>query len=112
MLNVKNESIANKKVVISGSGNVAQYACQKIIELGGKVITLSDSSGYILDPDGLDKEKLKYIFDLKNVRRGRISEYAQKYDCTFVSNETPWSVKCDIALPCACLLYTSPSPRD
>ncbi len=101
MLNVKNESIANKKVVISGSGNVAQYACQKIIELGGKVITLSDSSGYILDPDGLDKEKLKYVFDLKNVRRGRISEYAQKYDCTFISKETPWRVKCDIALPCA-----------
>ena len=101
MLNVQNESIANKKVVISGSGNVAQYACEKIIELGGQVITLSDSSGYILDPEGLDKEKLKYVFDLKNIRRGRISEYADHYNCKFIPNKTPWDVKCDIALPCA-----------
>ena len=101
MLNVQNESIADKKVVISGSGNVAQYACQKVIELGGQVITLSDSSGYILDSDGIDKEKLKFIFDLKNTRRGRISEYAEHYDCKFFANQTPWGVKCDIALPCA-----------
>ena len=100
MLNVQNESIANKKVVISGSGNVAQYACEKIIELGGQVITLSDSSGYILDPEGLDKEKLKYVFDLKNIRRGRISEYADQYNCKFIPNKTPWDVKCDILQQC------------
>ena len=100
MLDVQNISLKDKKVVISGSGNVAQYACEKVMELGGVVVTLSDSSGYIYDEDGIDEKKLKYIFQLKNVKRGRISEYAKKFNCTF-SQGTPWSVKCDIALPCA-----------
>ena len=94
-------SIQDKKIIISGSGNVAQYACAKAIELGGKVITLSDSSGYIYDPDGIDEEKLRYVMELKNVKRLRISEYSAKYNCEFVKNQTPWSVKCDVALPCA-----------
>ncbi len=101
MLNFQNDSIVDKKVVISGSGNVAQYACEKVTELGGQVITLSDSSGYIIDHNGIDKEKLQYVFDLKNIRRGRISEYAEHYNCKFIANQTPWEVKCDIALPCA-----------
>ena len=100
MLDINNISLKDKKVVISGSGNVAQYACEKVIELGGVVVTLSDSSGYIYDPDGIDEKKLKYVFQLKNVKRGRISEYAKKFNCTF-SAGTPWNVKCDIALPCA-----------
>jgi glutamate dehydrogenase (NADP+) len=102
MLATKNDSFKGKNVVISGSGNVAQYAAEKTIELGGKVLTMSDSSGYILDNDGIDVEKLAFIMELKNVRRGRISEYADKFSSgTFYEGETPWSVKCDIALPCA-----------
>ena len=100
MLKTKNNGFNNKKVVISGSGNVAQYACKKVIELGGKVITLSDSSGYIYDPDGITLEKLYFIFQLKNVRRGRIKEYADYFKCEFY-NGKPWNVPCDIALPCA-----------
>ena len=100
MLNTRNESIKNKNVVISGSGNVAQYACKKVIEMGGKVLTLSDSSGYIFDKNGINLEKLEFVLELKNKRRGRIKEYADKFNCSFHSGK-PWSVPCDIALPCA-----------
>ncbi len=88
-------------VAISGSGNVATYTAEKVLELGGKVITLSDSNGYIYDPDGITKEKLAYIFDLKNVQRGRIKEYADKYGCKYVAGGRPWAEKCTIALPSA-----------
>ena len=102
MLKTKNDSFNGKKVVISGSGNVAQYAAEKAIELGAIVLTLSDSGGYIVDEDGIDTEKLKFVMDLKNVRRGRISEYVDQYpSAKYVGGERPWSVKCDIALPCA-----------
>ena len=102
MLKTKNDSFAGKTVVISGSGNVAQYAAEKAIELGAKVVTLSDSGGYILDEDGIDTEKLQFVMDLKNNRRGRISEYVEKYqNAIYVAGKRPWSVKCDIALPCA-----------
>ncbi len=102
MLAEKGESFDGKSVVISGSGNVAQYAAEKCIELGATVLTLSDSSGYILDEDGIDNEKLAFVMDLKNVRRGRIHEYVEKYpNAKFFKGEKPWSVKCDIALPCA-----------
>ncbi|MFD2099963.1 NADP-specific glutamate dehydrogenase [Flagellimonas iocasae] len=102
MLKTKNESFEGKNVVISGSGNVAQYAAEKVLQLGGKVLTLSDSAGYIHDKDGIDPEKLAYVMDLKNNKRGRISEYANKYqNATFYKGETPWKVACDIALPCA-----------
>lgn len=88
-------------VAISGSGNVATYTAQKVLELGGKVITLSDSNGYIYDPEGIDEEKLKYVFELKNVYRGRIREYAEKYNCKYVDGGRPWGEKCTIALPSA-----------
>jgi glutamate dehydrogenase (NADP+) len=102
MLNTKNDSIAGKIVSISGSGNVAQYAAEKTLQLGGKVVTLSDSSGYIFDPEGIDTTKLAFVMHLKNVKRGRISEYVKTYpSATFVANQTPWEVKCDVALPCA-----------
>ncbi|WP_461444383.1 NADP-specific glutamate dehydrogenase [Maribacter sp.] len=102
MLKTQNESFQGKTVVISGSGNVAQYAAEKVIHLGGKVVTLSDSGGYIYDSEGIDKKKLAYVMDLKNNKRGRISEYAKKYkSAKFVSGKTPWEVVCDIALPCA-----------
>ncbi len=100
MLEVKGDSFNGKTVSISGSGNVAQYACEKATELGAKVVTLSDSSGYIYDADGIDSEKLAFVMDLKNVRRGRIKEYAEKYGCKFHEGR-PWVVNCDIALPCA-----------
>jgi glutamate dehydrogenase (NADP+) len=101
MLGTRGDSFKGKTVVVSGSGNVAQYATQKATEFGGKVVTLSDSNGYIYDPAGIDKEKLEYAMWLKNVKRGRISEYAQKYNCEYVEGKTPWGVKCDIALPSA-----------
>ena len=101
MLRAQNMTIQDKVIVISGSGNVAQYACEKAIDLGAKVVTLSDSSGYIYDPNGIDKKKLEYVVELKTIHRGRISEYAQKFNCSFVKAKTPWEVKCDIALPCA-----------
>lgn len=102
MLATKNDSFNGKTVVVSGSGNVAQYACEKATELGGKVVTLSDSSGYIYDADGIDADKLAFIMDLKNVRRGRISEYADKYpSAKFIADKRPWEVKADVALPCA-----------
>jgi glutamate dehydrogenase (NADP+) len=93
--------LKGQTVTISGSGNVATYTAEKVIELGGKVITLSDSSGYIYDPDGIDTEKLAYVFDLKNLYRGRIKEYAVKYGCKYVEGERPWKEKCSIALPSA-----------
>lgn len=102
MLKTRDETIEAKNVVISGSGNVAQYAAEKVLHLGGKVLTMSDSGGYIHDKDGIDEEKLAWIMDLKNERRGRISEYAEKYSsATYHKGETPWNVPCDIALPCA-----------
>ncbi len=88
-------------VCISGSGNVATYTAEKVLELGGKVVTLSDSNGYIYDPDGIDAEKLKYVFELKNIYRGRIKEYAEKYGCKYVEGGRPWAEKCTIALPSA-----------
>ncbi len=102
MLATKGDSFDGKTVVISGSGNVAQFACEKATEFGAKVVTLSDSSGYILDADGIDADKLAYVMELKNVKRGRISEYIEKYpNATFHKGERPWSINCDIALPCA-----------
>ena len=100
MLAVKGDTFQGKTVAISGSGNVAQYACQKATELGAKVVTLSDSSGYIYDSSGIDIEKLAFIMELKNEKRGRIKEYAEKYDCEFHKGR-PWVIPCDIALPCA-----------
>tara|TARA_B110000879_G_scaffold189508_1_gene253024 strand:- start:116 stop:1453 length:1338 start_codon:yes stop_codon:yes gene_type:complete len=101
MLAVNGDSFNGKAVSISGSGNVAQYACQKATELGAKVVTLSDSSGFIYDAKGIDAEKLAFLMELKNVRRGRIKEYADKFGCEFHAGARPWSVNCDIALPCA-----------
>ena len=102
MLQTNGDSFKGKTVVVSGSGNVAQYATEKATQLGAKVVTLSDSSGYILDKDGIDADKLAYVMDLKNVRRGRISEYVKKYpNAVFFKGEKPWSVSCDVALPCA-----------
>jgi len=100
MLKLKGDSFKNKTVAISGAGNVAQYSCEKATELGAKVVTLSDSSGYIFDKDGIDAEKLSFIMELKNVKRGRIKEYADQFGCEFHPGR-PWGVKCDIALPCA-----------
>ena len=102
MLATKGDSFEGKTVAISGSGNVAQYACEKATELGGKVVSLSDSQGYIYDAAGIDAEKLAWVMDLKNVRRGRISEYALEFDgAEFHPNKRPWELACDIALPCA-----------
>lgn len=100
MLAEKKDSLDGKIVAISGSGNVAQYSCEKALELGAKVVTLSDSSGYIYDSEGIDSEKLAFVMDLKNKRRGRIKEYADKFGCEFREGR-PWNIKCDIALPCA-----------
>ena len=102
MLNHVSNSIKGKTVIISGSGNVAQYAAEKCIQLSAKVISMSDSSGTIYDSDGIDTEKLNFIMDLKNIKRGRINEYIKKYpNAVFFKNKTPWEIKCDIALPCA-----------
>lgn len=102
MLKTKGDSFVGKRVVISGSGNVAQYAAEKAIELGATVLTFSDSGGYILDEDGIDADKLAFVMELKNEKRGRIKEYVNKYpNAKFFASERPWSVKCDIALPCA-----------
>ncbi len=102
MLATKGEDFKGKIVVISGSGNVAQYAAEKAMEFGGKVVTFSDSSGYIYDKDGIDAAKLAFVMELKNEKRGRISEYTKKYKTAkFVEGKRPWEVKCDIALPCA-----------
>ena len=101
MLKTRNLDMKGKICTVSGSGNVAQYAVEKVNQLGGKVVTLSDSEGYIYDADGIDAAKLAYVLDLKNNKRGRIKEYADKYKCKFVAGKRPWEVKCDIALPCA-----------
>jgi glutamate dehydrogenase (NADP+) len=100
MLALKGDSFKGKTIVISGSGNVAQYSCEKATELGAKVVSMSDSSGYIFDKDGIDSDKLTFIMNLKNVKRGRIKEYADHYGCEFHEGK-PWGIKCDIALPCA-----------
>ncbi len=102
MLDTKGDSFKGKTVAVSGSGNVAQYATEKVTQLGGKVITLSDSGGYIYDADGIDADKLEYVMELKNIQRGRISEYVNEYpNAKYIKGERPWSVKCDVALPCA-----------
>lgn len=101
MLETKNKSFEGKTVLISGSGNVAQYATQKVNELGGKVVTLSDSGGFIYDPEGISGDKWDYLMELKNVRRGRIKEYAEEFGCKYVEGKRPWGVPCDIAIPAA-----------
>ena len=101
MLKNQGDSIKGKNCIVSGSGNVAQFCAQKIMHLGGKVLTLSDSSGFIHDPDGLNEEKLDFIIDLKTNRRGRISEFAEKFKCKFHKDKRPWSIKADLAFPCA-----------
>ena len=101
MLKHQGDAIKGKSCLVSGSGNVAQFCAQKIMHLGGKVLTLSDSSGFIHDPDGLNEEKLDYIIDLKANRRGRISEFAEKFKCKFHKDKRPWSIKADLAFPCA-----------
>jgi glutamate dehydrogenase (NADP+) len=101
MLKNQGKSFQGKTVVISGSGNVAQYAAEKATQLGGKVVTLSDSNGFIYDPSGINAEKLAWVMELKNVKRGRISEYVQKFGGEFHQGQTPWNIPCDIALPCA-----------
>ena len=101
MLKTKGDSFKGKTVVISGSGNVSQYAIEKTIMLGGTPVTASDSDGYIYDKDGITMEKLQFILELKNEKRGRIKEYAEKYGCEFFARQKPWNIPCDIALPCA-----------
>jgi glutamate dehydrogenase (NADP+) len=102
MLETIGETFKGKTVVVSGSGNVAQYAAEKATEFGGKVVTLSDSGGFIYDAEGINKEKLAFVMELKNVKRGRISEYVEKYpSASYTPGERPWTIKCDIALPCA-----------
>jgi glutamate dehydrogenase/leucine dehydrogenase len=101
MLKLKEDNLKGKVCVVSGSGNVAQFAARKLMDLGAKVVTLSDSGGYIYDPDGLDDEKWGYLMKLKNVDRGRISKLAEKFGLAYYPDERPWKVKCDVALPCA-----------
>ena len=101
MLHSRSNSMSGKTVVVSGSGNVAQYAAEKAMMLGAKVVTISDSDGFVHDKEGINEEKLEYIKDLKNVKRGRISDYANKFKCDYHAGLRPWGVKCDIALPCA-----------
>ena len=102
MLGTRGDSLDGKVVTVSGSGNVAQYACEKATQLGAKVVTLSDSSGYIYDEEGIDADKLAFVMELKNEKRGRIGEYVEKYpNAKFIKGERPWSVKCDVAMPCA-----------
>ena len=101
MLKRRNESFEGKTVAVSGSGNVAQYATEKVTQLGAKVVTMSDSNGTIHDPDGINEEKLAWIMDLKNIKRGRIKEYASEFNCDYIDGKKPWVIPCDIALPCA-----------
>jgi glutamate dehydrogenase (NADP+) len=101
MLKTRNLSLEGKTVIISGSGNVAQYATEKITQMGGQVVTLSDSNGFIHDPSGIDGKKLSWVIELKNIRRGRISEYASKFGCQYHEGERPWKIICDAAFPCA-----------
>jgi glutamate dehydrogenase/leucine dehydrogenase len=101
MLKTRGDSMKGKICTVSGSGNVAQYAVEKATEFGAKCVTLSDSSGFIYDPEGIDAEKLAYVMELKNVRRGRIKEYADKYGAEYHEGKRPWHIKCDVAMPCA-----------
>jgi len=101
MLKTRGETFEGKTVVVSGSGNVAQYTVEKVNQLGGKVVSLSDSGGTVYDPDGIDAEKLAFVMELKNVKRGRIKEYADKYGCEYKEGEKPWGIKCDCAFPSA-----------
>jgi glutamate dehydrogenase (NADP+) len=101
MLKTRGESLKKKICAVSGSGNVAQYTVEKLNHLGAKSVTLSDSDGYIYDPDGINDQKLAFVMELKNVRRGRIKEYAAKYRCKYFEKGWPWEVKCDIAFPSA-----------
>ena len=101
MLGTRSDDVKGKNCVVSGSGNVAQYTAEKVLQLGGKVLTMSDSSGFIHDPDGINEEKLAWVMDLKNNRRGRISEYVDKFGGEFHEGKRPWSVPCDLAFPCA-----------
>ena len=102
MLATREQSLEGKRVLISGAGNVAQFATEKVLELGGKVLSLSDSSGSIIDEEGIDRAKLDFVMDLKNNRRGRIHEYCEKYPhATYLEGQRPWSVPCEVALPCA-----------
>lgn len=101
MLKFKGDSLKGKTVAISGSGNVAQFATERATDFGAKVVTLSDSSGYIYDANGIDAEKLAFVMELKNVKRGRIKEYADKYGAEFFAGQRPWGIKCDVAMPCA-----------
>jgi glutamate dehydrogenase/leucine dehydrogenase len=99
MLKTRGDSLKGKIVTISGSGNVAQYATEKVTQMGGKVVTLSDSAGYIYDPAGIDEKKLNWVMELKNIKRGRISEYAEKFGVEYFEGKRPWEVKCDVAMP-------------
>jgi glutamate dehydrogenase/leucine dehydrogenase len=101
MMRTRGNSITGKTVVISGSGNVAQFAAEKAMVMGAKVVTLSDSDGFVHDPEGMDAEKLAFLKELKNVRRGRIKEYADNFRVQYYDKKRPWGVKCDVALPCA-----------
>lgn len=101
MLNAQKDSLKGKTCTVSGSGNVAQYTIEKVNQLGGKCVTLSDSAGSIYDPAGIDAEKLKYVMELKNIKRGRIREYAEKFGCEYFEGRNPWHVKCDVAFPSA-----------
>jgi glutamate dehydrogenase (NADP+) len=101
MLKTRNQSFAGKTVAVSGSGNVSQYAIEKVNQLGGKVVTISDSNGTVYDKDGISKEKWQYLMELKNVKRGRVKDYATQFKCEYHEGKRPWFVKCDVALPCA-----------
>ena len=101
MLKMNKQSVNGKVAVVSGSGNVAQYTVEKILHFGGKPVTLSDSSGFIYDPNGITQEKLEWVKELKNVRRGRIEDYAKQFNCQFIPNQTPWSIPCQLAFPSA-----------
>ena len=101
MLKTRKETMKGKTVAVSGSGNVAQYTVEKVNQLGGKVVTLSDSAGTIYDPKGIDAEKLAFVMDLKNVKRGRIKEYADEFKCTYEAGKRPWQYKCQVAFPSA-----------
>ncbi|HER09209.1 MAG TPA: NADP-specific glutamate dehydrogenase [Bacteroides sp.] len=101
MLHTRGDSLKGKVAAVSGSGNVAQYTIQKLIQMGGKAVTLSDSNGTIYDPDGIDEEKLAWVMQLKNIRRGRIREYADQFGCQYLEGKRPWDMKCDVAFPSA-----------